>query len=160
MSREWLLILVPLAALGSGLIAGVFFAFSTFVMKALAKLPPAQGIAAMQAINIVVINPWFMAAFLGTAALCLASAVVVLISWPAGAAWLLAASALYVIGTLGVTMVCNVPRNNKLAALAAESAAGAEYWPHYIAEWTFWNHLRTAAAFAAAAGFVLALLAG
>jgi uncharacterized membrane protein len=59
-------ILTLLSALGSGLIAGVFFAFSTFVMRALGRLPPHEGIAAMQSINIVVINPWFMTAFLGT----------------------------------------------------------------------------------------------
>ncbi len=56
------------SALGCGLMAGVFFAFSTFVMNALARLQPTQGIAAMQSINITVINPLFMAAFLGTAA--------------------------------------------------------------------------------------------
>jgi uncharacterized membrane protein len=51
--------LVALAtALGCGLIAGVFFAFSTFVMKALGSLLPAQGIAAMQSINLAVLNPW------------------------------------------------------------------------------------------------------
>lgn len=59
-----------LSALGCGLMAGVFFAFSTFVMKALGALPPAQGIAAMQSINVAVINRWFMAAFFGTALLC------------------------------------------------------------------------------------------
>lgn len=57
-----------LSALGSGVIAGVFFAFSTSVMKALAALPPAQGVAAMQSINVAIINPWFLIPFLGTAA--------------------------------------------------------------------------------------------
>ena len=60
-----------LAALGCGLIAGVFFAFSAFVMSALARLEPPQGTAAMQAINITVINPWFMGVFMGTAVVCL-----------------------------------------------------------------------------------------
>lgn len=60
-----------IAAIGSGLIAGVFFAFSTFIMSALARLQPPQGIAAMQSINITVINPWFMMVFLGTAMVCL-----------------------------------------------------------------------------------------
>ncbi|WP_010496926.1 hypothetical protein [Paenibacillus elgii] len=47
------------SALGSGLIAGLFFAFSTFVMSALARLPAEQGIAAMQSINVTVLNPLF-----------------------------------------------------------------------------------------------------
>lgn len=42
------------AALGCGLIAGVFFAFSTFVMKGLARIPTEAGVAAMQSINVTV----------------------------------------------------------------------------------------------------------
>ncbi len=48
-----------LSAVGCGLMAGFFFAFSICVMKALEALPPAQGIAAMQSINVAVINPCF-----------------------------------------------------------------------------------------------------
>ena len=68
---QLLSVLTLVAALGCGLIAGVFFAFSTFVMRALARLSPSEGIAAMQSINITVLNPWFLGAFLGTAAACL-----------------------------------------------------------------------------------------
>ena len=60
-----------LSALGSGLIGGLFFVFSTFVMTALGRLPPAGGIAAMQSINVAVLNPVFFTVFLGTAGLCL-----------------------------------------------------------------------------------------
>ena len=66
-----LLILKIVSALGCGLTAGVLFAFSSFIMNALARLPPAQGIAAMQSINITVINPAFFGVFFGTALLCL-----------------------------------------------------------------------------------------
>jgi uncharacterized membrane protein len=58
-------------AIGSALVAGIFFAFSTFVMQALGRIPAEQGITAMQSINITVINPLFMLAFLGTGAVCL-----------------------------------------------------------------------------------------
>ena len=51
---------------GSGLIAGVFFIFSVCIMRVLGSQPPAQGIATMQAISVVIINPWFMTVFLGT----------------------------------------------------------------------------------------------
>jgi uncharacterized membrane protein len=67
---EWIFLVTLASALGYGLIAGVFFAFSSFVMKALARLSPAQGVAAMQSINVAVINPWFLTVFLGTAAAC------------------------------------------------------------------------------------------
>ncbi|HVG38357.1 MAG TPA: hypothetical protein VM870_03655, partial [Pyrinomonadaceae bacterium] len=81
------------AALGCGLIAGIFFAFSSFVMSALARLPSAQGMAAMQAINITVINPLFMTAFLGTGAACVVLAASALLNWrQPGAGYLLAGS--------------------------------------------------------------------
>ena len=51
------IIAIVIALLGSALIAGIFFAFSSFVMKALARVPSAEGIAAMQSINVVVLNP-------------------------------------------------------------------------------------------------------
>lgn len=146
------------SALGSGLIAGVFFAFSTFVMAALARLPPAQGIAAMQSINVVVINPWFMAAFLGTAATCIVLSASALLMWrDPGAATLLAGGALYLVGAIGVTMAFNVPLNDALAAVDPASAEGAALWTRYLAEWTAWNHVRTAAPLLAAASFILAL---
>ena len=63
----YLLAFTVLAALGSGLVAGLFFGFSTAVMKALARLPPAQGMKAMQDINVVILNPVFLAVFMGTA---------------------------------------------------------------------------------------------
>jgi len=69
------------AAIGSGLIAGVFFAFSSFVMPALRRLPAAQGVAAMQSINIMVLNPMFLGVFLGTAIGCLLLVVIALLNW-------------------------------------------------------------------------------
>jgi uncharacterized membrane protein len=114
--------LMFLCALGCGLIAGAFFAFSTFVMKALARIPPAQGIAAMQSINIVVLNPWFLGLFLGTSLACV---VVSLLAWSRpGAAWVIAGSLLYLVGTILVTMRCNVPRNDRLerSTLRAQTA--------------------------------------
>ena len=146
------------SALGCGLIAGVFFAFSSFVMNALARLQPTQGIAAMQSINITVINPLFMAAFLGTAAACIFLAVSSLLKWhQPGAAYLLLGSLLYLIGTLGVTIVFNVPLNEALARVEPDSTGGASLWANYLANWTFWNHIRTAAALAAAPSFTIAL---
>lgn len=156
---EKLLFGVTLAsALGCGLIGGAFFAFSTFVMKALGRLQPAQGIAAMQSINIVVINPWFMLPFLGTAAGCVFLAVASLRAWHRpGSAYLLAGSLLYLIGTLLVTIVFHIPRNNALAVVDQASADGARLWAGYLSSWTAWNHVRAAAALAAAAALTVAL---
>ena len=143
------------AAIGCGLIGGVFFAFSAFVMAALARLPASGGIAAMQSINIAVINPWFLGAFFGTAALCVAFVTVSLLGAPV--VQLLVGSALYLVGTILVTMLFNVPRNNALAAAAPDSADGARLWERYLREWTLWNHIRTAAALLAAVSFMTAL---
>jgi uncharacterized membrane protein len=145
-------------ALGCGLIAGVFFAFSAFVMSALARLQPTLGIAAMQSINITVINPLFMAAFLGTAGACILLAVSSVSRWhQPGATYLLIGSLLYLVGTLGVTIVFNVPLNEALARVEPDSTDGVNLWASYLANWTIWNHIRTAAALAAAALFTIAL---
>ncbi len=64
-------ILTLTALLGSGLVAGIFFAFSNFIMRALGQLPENKGMAAMNAINVTVINPWFFLAFFGTGVVCL-----------------------------------------------------------------------------------------
>ena len=155
-----LFVLKLVAALGCGVIGGVFFGFSTFVMRALARIPAAQGIAAMQSINVVVLNGWFLGVFLGTAAACAAAILVALLRWQApGAGYLLVGGLLYLVGTLLVTMVCNVPRNDALAAVAPTAPDAAGLWADYVASWTFWNHVRTAAAIAAAAAFTLALVA-
>jgi uncharacterized membrane protein len=146
------------AVLGCGLIAGVFFAFSTFVMNALARRPSTEGIAAMQSINITVINPWFMTAFLGTAVACVFLTVSSLLKWnQPGAVYLLVGSLLYLVGTLGVTIVFNVPLNDALATVKPESTDGANLWASYLTDWTLWNHVRTVAALAAAALFTIAL---
>jgi uncharacterized membrane protein len=146
------------SALGCGLIAGVFFAFSSFVMSALAQLQPTQGIAAMQSINITVINPLFMTVFLGTAVACLFLAVSSLLKWrQPGAVYLFVGSLLYLIGTVLVTIVFNVPLNDALAKVDPSSTDGAKLWVSYLANWTVWNHVRTVAALAAAAAFTIAL---
>jgi uncharacterized membrane protein len=146
------------AALGCGLVAGVFFAFSTFVMPALARLQPPQGIAAMQSINITAINPLFMLAIFGTAAACTFLAVSSLLKWQQpGAVYLLVGSLLYLVGAVLVTGVFNVPLNDALAIVDPNSTDGANLWASYLTNWTFWNHVRTVAAIAAAALFTIAL---
>jgi len=146
------------AALGCGLVAGVFFAFSAFVMKALARLPPGEGIAAMQSINVAVLNPWFLGAFFGTAAACVLALISSLLRWhEPGTVYLLVGSVLYLMGSLLVTIVFNVPRNESLASLTPADPNGPRLWTGYVASWTAWNHVRTAASLAAAASFSVAL---
>ena len=139
-------------AIGCGVVGGVFFGFSTFVMPALARIPAAQGIAAMQSINITAIAPIFMLALFGTGAGCLYLAVVsgLDLSEPNAMARF-NGSVLYFAGNILVTMLFNVPRNNALAALDPTSADSALGWQDYLVTWTRWNHVRTLTAIAAAA---------
>ena len=148
------------AAISSGLIAGVFFAFSTFVMRALSRQPAAAAVPAMQAINVTVINPLFMLAFMGTAALSIAAIVGAVMRWSQpGSGWLLAGALLYLVGTFGVTIAFNVPLNDWLAKVTADDADLAGKWSAYAGTWTLWNHVRTIAATAALAALIAALRA-
>ncbi|MFF8100526.1 DUF1772 domain-containing protein [Streptomyces sp. NPDC014986] len=151
-------VLTVLGVLGTGLTAGVFFAFSAFVMKGLAALPPAQGVAAMRAVNVAAVRPAFMLLFLGSAVLCAVITVVTFVLWPEeGTAELLVGGALYLVGSFGPTAVANIPRNDALAALEPGSPQASAYWPAYVREWTMWNHVRTLASAGAALAYVLAL---
>jgi uncharacterized membrane protein len=152
--------LALVAAVGTGTVGGVFFAFSTFVMSGLSRLRPADGIAAMQRINEDAPKPAFMTLFLGTAAVCAVlavSSVGRLGDAPAG--YELAGSVLYLVCIL-LTGVYHVPRNNALARVDPESPDGAATWRRYLAEWVRWNHVRTVASITAAVLFTLSLRAG
>lgn len=146
--------LVFFALLGSGLIAGVFFTFSTFVMKALARLPPAEGITAMQSINITVLNKWFLGVFLGTAVVCVLLLVWSLFLWnQVGSVYLITGSMFYLIGSLMVTGIFNVPKNEALAKVEISAASSVSHWHNYVDKWTNWNHVRTVSSLLAAACF-------
>ena len=146
------------ALLGSALIGGVFFAFSSFIMKALADMPSAEGIRAMQSINVVVINPSFLGAFFGTAVLSLVAGGLALSGWGSpSASFFLGGALFYLVGTILVTMLGNVPLNDQLAAASATGTAARDAWQHYLGRWTMWNHVRTAAAMVAALLYTLGL---
>jgi uncharacterized membrane protein len=158
-SGDFIFSLTFVTALGCGLIAGVFFAFSVFVMKALSRLPSSQAIAAMQAINLAVINPIFMLVFLGTAVLSLLVIITALLNWQvAGAAYLVSGGSLYLLGSFLVTLMFNVPRNNALARLNPSDPKSASVWSGYLVSWTRWNHLRTIGGLVALTLLILALI--
>ncbi|MBA3703347.1 MAG: DUF1772 domain-containing protein [Actinomycetota bacterium] len=157
----FLFALTLFTALGCGVVAGVFFAFSAFVMKALARLPAPQGIAAMQAINVAAVTPVFMTVLLGTALACGALIVSSLLVWGEPlAAYLLSGGAFYLVGAIGPTGAYHVPRNEALATVEPRGADAEDHWSRYLRGWTAWNHLRFAAALAASATLVIALLIG
>lgn len=137
--------LVPITIatiVGAGVVTGLLFAFSNFVMRALADMPPEQGMYAMQRINERIINPIFLLLFFGTP---IASGVIVFLTIGSaeapGYAWLLAGATFYLIGPFGITVSRNVPLNNKLAQASPKEAGLV--WPEYRKAWQFWNHIRS-----------------
>lgn len=147
-------VVVAAAALCCAVVAGAFLVFSTFVMQALGRLPGAEGVAAMQAINVSAVRPAFMTTMFGTAAVCMVA--VIATSGDAGGGMGVAGAALYLLGTIGVTIAGNVPLNNRLAVLHPNGGETAAAWRHYLRVWTNWNHVRTVSSLAAAVLFVAA----
>ncbi|MDH3607207.1 MAG: DUF1772 domain-containing protein [Acidimicrobiia bacterium] len=152
-------IAVVLAALGSCLMGGAFYAFSSFVMAGLRRLPEREGAAAMQSINVTAVTPPFMAGFMGTTGLCVVAGVWSIVDWRGAASvWVLVGAGLYLLGDFLLTAAYHVPRNDRLATVDPSTAEGAGYWKTYLNEWTRWNHVRAVAGLAAAASFTLALV--
>ncbi len=151
--------LALLGAVTTGVMAGVFCAFSVLVMRGLAKLPAAQGVAAMNAINSSAMTPVFLVLFLGAAGLCAGIAMVTFLLWPdEGMLPLLLGSGLYLVGAFGVTVVANVPRNETLMKLEPGAPEAAAYWPTYVRQWTRWNHVRAVTSAAAAIVYAISLV--
>lgn len=148
-------------AVGCGLAAGVFFAFSAFIMPALHRLPAAQGIAAMNSINKLAVTPAFMSALFLTALGCAALGSYAIVHWgQPGSAYVLAGAVLYLVGAIGLTMGYHVPLNDSLATVHPTAATAAGHWNAYVTHWTAWNHVRSGAALVSAALFTIALRVG
>ncbi|MGO1070498.1 anthrone oxygenase family protein [Lysobacter sp. CA199] len=157
--EQWLTLGIVVAAAATGLMAGFFYGFSICVMPALAQRPAPEAAAAMQSINRVVLNAWFLPVFLGTALWSIVLAVAAFIDgFTPTAALIGAGAAMYCLGTFAVTMRFNVPMNNALAAASAQDPAIAAHWRAYSNDWTRWNHVRAVAALIAMLCFVAALV--
>jgi uncharacterized membrane protein len=159
MSDRVMVVVTMACALGCGVNAGVFFAFSSFVMHALSRLPPTQGVAAMQSINVVAVTPVFMTALFGTGAACRGLAGSTPFMWQRpGAGYVLAGTVIYLVGIVLVTIVFNVPRNDALAAVNVASPDAARAWSEFQSAWTKWNHVRTIAGLISAGLLTFALI--
>lgn len=148
------------AAIGCGLLAGLYFAFSAFINSALGRIETPAGIAAMNSINVVIVRSPFMPLFLGSSLAALILAGIALFQWhQPGSAAVFAGGVIYVVGMFLCTMALNVPLNDALAAVDPASAEGADVWAGFLRDWTFWNHVRTIASTLAMILFVYALAA-
>lgn len=158
MLSEAIRVLSVLAALGSGVVAGVFFAFSSFVLPALARLSGLRGAEAMQSINVVVLNRSFLGVFVGTAFISVTLLVATVLRGPGPHAGLRIAGAVaYLLGSFLVTLARSVPCNDLLAELDPNSPRALAGWRDYVAHWGPWNHVRTAGSILASILLTLSL---
>ena len=146
MTHAIITILLWFSAITCGLLAGLYFSFSTFIMRALGRVEAPAGIAAMNSVNAVIQRSLFMPLFLGSSLAALMLAVISLFQWhQAGSVAAFAGGVIYIGGMFICTMAFNVPLNNALAKVDPASADGANVWAHYLRDWTRWNHVRTVA---------------
>ena len=130
-----------LATVLAGLQAGTYYTWATGVMPGLARVDDHGFVSALQHVNVAIVNPLFMASFIGAPLL---AAVAVATSGPAARPWAVAALVL-AVGTVVVTVAGNVPLNDALAAAGpvdriADLGAVRE---HFESLWTRWNVVRT-----------------
>lgn len=153
-------ILLVIAALTTGLIAGLFSAWSYAVSPGLARVQNVEFIASMQAMNRAILNPVFLSCFLGTALLLpLDVYLQYRSSLPARFWLLLAAAVLYIVGVIGITMGGNVPLNEALDAFRLEAASPEEIARQREAFEGPWNRLNTLRTVASLLAFVLTVVA-
>jgi uncharacterized membrane protein len=152
-------LVTALAALGSAIIGGAMYAFSSFIMSGLDRATPSQAVAAMNGLNVTAVRGPFMIPFIGTALLSVVLIIAGIVRNGRPESWFLVAGGLvYLIGTFVLTIAYNVPRNDALALVDPDSTEAAARWATYYREWTRANHVRTVAALVAAGLFVAALV--
>jgi uncharacterized membrane protein len=153
-------IILILTALAAALIAGLFYAYCCSVSPGLGRLNDAGYLAAMQSINLAILNPLFFASFLGTLILLPVSTWLHYNHPMPGCFWLLLlATLLYIAGVIGVTALVNVPLNNTLARFNIQAASPAEIALQRAAFEAKWNTFNAVRAIASAGTLLLVLIA-
>ena len=122
------------------LIAGIFFAFSDFIMKSLNRMEEAAAIEAMQSINLWVYRSLFMIGLYTMVPVSLAG--IALWTLADGPVLFAIGGALYLIGVILVSGLGNIPLNHKLAVLNADERDSKLFWISYVQKWSAYNHLR------------------
>ncbi|MDC5697181.1 DUF1772 domain-containing protein [Intrasporangium calvum] len=145
-----------LSATASGVMGGVLFAFSSFVMPALRRLPVTEAVAAMQAVNEAAPRALMLPLVLsGPGAVLVAAWALTRSGVPSLAKGLLVAGAVAGVAAFAITAAYHVPRNDRLARVEAGSEAAAAAWESYVPGWVALNHARTVLSLVSA-GLVIA----
>ena len=134
-------VLVFIATVGAGLMAGVYFTFSAFIMRSLDTLTNKEAVGAMNAINIVIVKSWFLPLFFATTLLYVFLAVfVAALGSDQQSGSVFVAAIIYIVGMFLTTLFFNIPLNNELATANSDFD---KRWSQYLTHWLRWNHVRT-----------------
>ncbi len=158
MTSMWIFVLWEVSVIVCGVVSGVFLTFSDFVMRSLDAARTAAGVEVMQVINREVYRSVFMFLFLGMSALSLFLVVYAYfrLAGPA-TSWVMAGGTIYFTGVFVVSVVFNVPMNNRLEAKEYSGTEAATYWTNtYMPHWTFWNRIRAISSAVAAVCYLVA----
>ncbi|WP_191600852.1 DUF1772 domain-containing protein [Marinomonas algicola] len=140
----------------TGIMAGIYFAFSVFIMKSLSQLPNIEGARAMNRINDVIIKTVFLPLFLGSTFWYAGLIIWSFVNWQSGQSTLIiSASLVYIVGMFLITVIGNVPLNKKLKVSENDEKELSKTWPYYLQKWTQFNHLRTLSAMISLALLIL-----
>ncbi|KRV49403.1 hypothetical protein AQ490_20675 [Wenjunlia vitaminophila] len=141
--RRWSGAVLGLALLTTGLVAGLFFAFSCAVMPGLARVDDRTFVETMQEINVAILNPVFYTAFMGSLALCAVAAVQQRrLGRRHVLRWVLAALVLHALLFL-VTSAISVPLNEELADAGAAPRDPGAVRERFETPWVAWNVVRS-----------------
>lgn len=147
-----------ITAVTAGVTALVYLSFSARVMPRLGRQTTSEGIATMQHFNRTALRPPFMLCFFGAATG--SAALLVLAAVGTGgrsALFPVLAGGAYLV-SFGLTVVVNVPLNERLAAVALDDPAAAAVWQDYQLRWTSANTVRASASAIATVAAVLVAL--
>lgn len=158
MTSTWFFIVCQFSVIACGLVSGVFLTFSDFVMRSLDGARTAAGVEVMQGINREVFRSVFMVLLLGMSAL---SPFVIGYAYfrvaGSASALIMTGGAIYLAGVFVVSLVFNVPMNNRLEAKDCSGPDASTYWTNsYLPRWTFWNSVRAIASAGSAICYLVA----
>jgi uncharacterized membrane protein len=144
------------ATMLTGLIAGLFYAWSVSVMPGLARTDDHTYLTALQGMNRAILNGWFFLSFIG--ALIVTAAAALLQLRTGALPWILVALVLH-IAMLVVTAKLNIPLNNELDATSPDQlAAAADLRARFESTWVRWNVVRALLGTAALGSLAYALV--
>ena len=145
MSESQFIAVVWFAAISTGLMAGIYFAFSTFIMQSFASIESVHSLTAMNSINKTIVRSPFIVVFFGSTIAAVILVVSTLIQ-PVGnsVGLVLFAGVIFFLGNFVCTAVFNIPLNNSLVNLDPQSGESIQVWKQYVKSWSNWNHVRAA----------------